>query len=267
MPAYWHKDRYWPSEWDKSDPYKPEILASAIPPGIYCEDEEGFRALQRGARTRVRPMETALAGAPARLDGVAVYVAKPAQAAILRAMPTKSPEQALADEQSSYEDALAQLANLVARVALSRLRTRRHRLHRPFTPSEGRTGRCGGHRRPRRGGGRELPRDHSDVPAIRIAVGRRGREHDDLGGVPRPCGARRMAHRESSREAGVKAATIQEIARGATQSVEQVLAERPGAGPAERQASLRSVLADWIEHAVKREVVNDRRRVRRMRAK
>ena len=62
-------------------------------------------------------METALAGAPARLDGVAVYVAKPAQAAILRAMPTKSPEQALADEQSSYEDALAQLANLVARVA------------------------------------------------------------------------------------------------------------------------------------------------------
>ncbi len=64
----------------------------------------------------------------------------------------------------------------------------------------------------------------------------------------------------------MKPATIQEIANGAVRSVEQVLAERPGDGPAERQARLRGVLAEWIEHAVKREVVNDRRRVRRRRA-
>lgn len=64
----------------------------------------------------------------------------------------------------------------------------------------------------------------------------------------------------------MKQATIQEITRGAVWSVEKVLADHPEDGPAERKARLQGELAKWIEHAVVREVINDRRRVRRRRA-
>ncbi|TXM65408.1 hypothetical protein [Methylobacterium sp. WL120] len=64
----------------------------------------------------------------------------------------------------------------------------------------------------------------------------------------------------------MKQATIDELARGATRTVERIIAADPGDGPAERESRIRDALALWIEHAVKREVHNDRRRVGRTRA-
>lgn len=91
MPTYWHKRDWWPSDMDRTNPHMPAIMPGALPPGIYCEDEDAFRALQRGSGTRGRPMDPAFAGAPARLDGQAVYVATPAQAELLRAIASKEP--------------------------------------------------------------------------------------------------------------------------------------------------------------------------------
>ena len=57
--------------------------------------------------------------------------------------------------------------------------------------------------------------------------------------------------------------TIDNIAGGAAWTVEKVIAENPADTPAERTARLERELALWISHAVKREAVNDRRRVGR----
>lgn len=59
--------------------------------------------------------------------------------------------------------------------------------------------------------------------------------------------------------------TIDAIALGAYRTVERIIAERPGDGPAEREIPIRTALAEWIGHAVEREARNDRRRVGRTR--
>lgn len=64
----------------------------------------------------------------------------------------------------------------------------------------------------------------------------------------------------------MRQSTIDAIAIGATRSVEGVLAALPGAGPAEREIPIRTVLAQWIAHATKREALADRKRVARRRA-
>ncbi|TXN47338.1 hypothetical protein [Methylobacterium sp. WL7] len=63
----------------------------------------------------------------------------------------------------------------------------------------------------------------------------------------------------------MRRATIDELARGATRTVERIIAADPGEGPAERESRIRDALALWIEHAVEREARNDRRRVGRTR--
>ncbi|MBE7201386.1 MAG: hypothetical protein INR70_26780 [Parafilimonas terrae] len=76
MATYWRKPAYLPTD---RDPITRAILPDAVPPGIYCEDEAAFRALQRGARTRGRPI-LATAGAGWELYGERIYVATPQQA-------------------------------------------------------------------------------------------------------------------------------------------------------------------------------------------
>lgn len=61
----------------------------------------------------------------------------------------------------------------------------------------------------------------------------------------------------------MRQATIDAIALGAYRSIERIIAERPGDGPAEREIPIRVALATWIAHAVEREARNDRRRVGR----
>ncbi|KQO42463.1 hypothetical protein ASF49_15580 [Methylobacterium sp. Leaf104] len=64
----------------------------------------------------------------------------------------------------------------------------------------------------------------------------------------------------------MRQSTIDEIAGGAAWTVEKVISENPADTPVERPARLRRELALWISHAVKREVINDRRRVGRRQA-
>lgn len=63
----------------------------------------------------------------------------------------------------------------------------------------------------------------------------------------------------------MRQSTIDAIALGACRTVERIIAERPGDGPAEREIPIRAALAQWIAHAVNREARNDRRRVGRSR--
>ena len=64
----------------------------------------------------------------------------------------------------------------------------------------------------------------------------------------------------------MRQSTIDDLAGGAAWAVEKVIAENPGDSPEQRRARLKRELAQWISHAVKREVRNDRRRVARRRA-
>lgn len=62
--------------------------------------------------------------------------------------------------------------------------------------------------------------------------------------------ATRAAVAGSSDEAG----TIDELAIGATRAIEGILSADPGDGPAARESQIRDALAQWIGHAVRREV-------------
>ncbi|MCJ2020974.1 hypothetical protein MKK84_26730 [Methylobacterium sp. E-065] len=64
----------------------------------------------------------------------------------------------------------------------------------------------------------------------------------------------------------MRQSTIDELARGATRTVECIIAADPGDGPAERESRIRDALARWIGHTVEREARNDRRRVGRRQA-
>lgn len=108
MASYWHKADWLPEDLDRSDPYLPRYFPDAIPPGIYCEDEAARTALMKGASKTMSTagMDLAAAGFGYSLAGTPVYVATPAQIAVLKAMPAKSPEQARA-EQAEREAAAA----------------------------------------------------------------------------------------------------------------------------------------------------------------
>ncbi|GAB6842984.1 hypothetical protein HNR00_003095 [Methylorubrum rhodinum] len=64
----------------------------------------------------------------------------------------------------------------------------------------------------------------------------------------------------------MKQATIDQIALGAARCAEEIIVEEHPGGAAQRQAKLQAMFAEWIEHAVNREVRNARRRVERWRA-
>lgn len=110
MATYWRKPAY--LETDR-DPITRQILDHAVPPGIYCEDEEAFRALQRGARTRGRPI-LATAGAGWELYGEAIRIATPAQAEFFRAVaaPAPAPEPET-DQVADMEAAAAKISSLM----------------------------------------------------------------------------------------------------------------------------------------------------------
>jgi hypothetical protein len=61
----------------------------------------------------------------------------------------------------------------------------------------------------------------------------------------------------------MRQSTIDEIALGAARGVERIIAEEHPGGAPQRQAKVQVLIADWIKHAVLREVRNDRRRVAR----
>ena len=61
----------------------------------------------------------------------------------------------------------------------------------------------------------------------------------------------------------LRKSTIDELALGATRTVEGILAPAPGDGPAAKESRIRDAIAEWIGHAVEREVRNDRRQVGR----
>lgn len=100
MASYWHKHDWLPEDLDRSDPYLPTYFPHAIPPGIYCEDEAARAVLMKGASKTVSScgMDLAAAGFGYSLAGTPVYVATPAQLAVLKAMPAKTPEEARAEQ-------------------------------------------------------------------------------------------------------------------------------------------------------------------------
>lgn len=63
----------------------------------------------------------------------------------------------------------------------------------------------------------------------------------------------------------MKQVTIDIIALGAALEAERIIAEEHIGGQPQRQARLQVMFARWIEHAVRRERRNDRRRVGRTR--
>ncbi len=64
----------------------------------------------------------------------------------------------------------------------------------------------------------------------------------------------------------MKQVTIDTIALAASRQAEEIIAQKHIGGQPQRQARLQVMFARWIEHAVRRERRNDRRRVARMRA-
>lgn len=109
MPTYWRKPAYLESD---RDPITRQILDHAIPPGIYCEDEAAFRALQRGARTRSRPI-LATAGSGWELYGERIFVATPAQAEYFRAVAAPAPPEPEPDPVADMEAAAAKISSLM----------------------------------------------------------------------------------------------------------------------------------------------------------
>ncbi|MGU3545767.1 hypothetical protein [Methylobacterium sp. A52T] len=115
MPTYWHKQSWWSSDLDRTNPYKPEIVPGALPPGIYCEDEDAFRALQRGARTRGATFDPGINSGLARLDGMAVYVATPEQARLLQAVSAKEPSPPAPDPYTGFAEQVAKLQAMMVK--------------------------------------------------------------------------------------------------------------------------------------------------------
>ncbi|KQO68513.1 hypothetical protein ASF22_19890 [Methylobacterium sp. Leaf87] len=110
MPTIWHKDRWWPG--DLVAPFDTPAFW-ALPLGIYCEDRETFAALRRSAWENEPEMAYA-PGGHASIGGIAVFVATPDQAALLRAMPARSPEESLAEMQAEVDAFAAKVDRLLA---------------------------------------------------------------------------------------------------------------------------------------------------------
>lgn len=106
MPTYWHKGRYLPSE---LDPLTGEPLYGVLPPGLYCEDQAAYDALLSA------PDLERTAGALV-MGSVALRIATPEQAAILRMMPTVSPAEHGAREQAEFEAMATKVSGLVEKL-------------------------------------------------------------------------------------------------------------------------------------------------------
>jgi len=105
MTTFWHKPAY--TALDR-DPVTKAILPGAIPPGIYCEDEEAFGKLRSAARLRGQAVTAGVdvvGGTSWFLQGQAVFIATPEQARLLRAVATDAPEPA---SEPSYEEVVAE---------------------------------------------------------------------------------------------------------------------------------------------------------------
>lgn len=98
----WHKPAYLPSD---RDPVTGDLLPGALPPGLYCEDEEAFSKLRAAARLRQSSVRATLDGGW-DLAGQRVFVCTPQQAAFFRATASKAPPPPVEPAQS-YEEACA----------------------------------------------------------------------------------------------------------------------------------------------------------------
>lgn len=115
MQTYWHKDRWWPG--DLVPPFgTPAIWA--LPLGIYCEDEAAKVVLLKGASETCKSVDVdwGAYGLGCSLAGTPVYVATPAQAELLRAMPARSPDEALAEQKAATDAMIAKIDQLMALV-------------------------------------------------------------------------------------------------------------------------------------------------------
>lgn len=121
MPTIWHKDRWWAG--DLVPPFgTPAVWA--LPLGIYCEDRETFAALRRTAWENDPEMTYGIDG-QALISGVPIFVATPDQAALLRALPARSPEEALAERQAEADAFVAKVDRLLS-FMMPNLRPARH---------------------------------------------------------------------------------------------------------------------------------------------
>ncbi len=83
----WHKPAYQPSD---RDPATGDLIPGALPPGLYCEDEEAFSKLRAAERLRNSAVRGTLSGGW-DLAGQAVFVCTPEQARMYRAIASKAP--------------------------------------------------------------------------------------------------------------------------------------------------------------------------------
>lgn len=106
MPEYWHKGAYLASE---LDPLTGEPLYGVLPPGLYCEDQAGYDALLSA------PDLERTAGALV-MGSMALRIATPEQAAVLRLMPTMSPAEHRAREQAAFDAMSAKVSGLIEKL-------------------------------------------------------------------------------------------------------------------------------------------------------
>jgi hypothetical protein len=96
----WHKPAY--TALDR-DSVTGDLLPGALPPGLYCEDEEAFAKLRAAARLRNSAVRGTLSGGW-DLAGQAVFVCTPEQARTFRAIASKAPPPPV---EPSYEETTA----------------------------------------------------------------------------------------------------------------------------------------------------------------
>lgn len=83
----WHKPAYVDMDRDRTTG---ALLPDAIPPGLYCEDEDAFRKLRAAARSGGKLVEGKLDGTW-WLQGEQVRIATPEQARFFRAVAKDAP--------------------------------------------------------------------------------------------------------------------------------------------------------------------------------
>lgn len=121
MSTIWHTDRWWPGDLVK--PFDTPAFW-ALPLGIYCEDQETLAALRRAAWEN-EPEMTYGIGGQASIGGIAIFVATPEQAALFRAMPARSVEESLAEQQALVDAFSAKIDRLLTFME-PKLAARRH---------------------------------------------------------------------------------------------------------------------------------------------
>lgn len=84
----WHKPAYTALDRDAATG---DLLPGALPPGLYCEDEEAFAKLRAGARLRGSAVRGSTLTGMWDLAGQQVFVCTPEQARTFRAIASKAP--------------------------------------------------------------------------------------------------------------------------------------------------------------------------------